>query len=257
MTDGSEQLDGLAEQLGWTDEPAGDAPYPEDAYDAQDEHADGAQPDAETPPARDYEAELAALQTEREAAANELTRYQQQERERQQRDAVEQERQWQQATAQAKNHARTLPYEEAIEFMSSFYAQREQALMQWGTDNFTNLQMQQLRNQAEKLVSKNGLSEADTESLVRAAMTSGDPRAMAAEAERIKTLTSTKDQEISALKTRLERLEKQERRQQRAATNRVGGTQGRVLPPDVKPGTSEHLTLLLGGDDGEFLRRHG
>ena len=254
MTDGSDQLDGLAEQL-WGDEaPAEDTPNPEEVYDDITAEQDAGEPE---PPTRDYEAEIAAERARAEAIAANLQQYEQREQQRQQQEAVTLQQQWTQAEGQAKNHARTLPYDEAIEYMDQFRAAREKALMDWGTANFQNLQQAQLTRQAEKLVRDNGLSDADTEALVRAAMVSGDPNAMTAEANRIKTLTGTKDQEISALKARLERLEKQGRQQQRTPLNRVGGQNGRPLPSDVKPGSTEHLTLILGGDDGEFLRRHG
>lgn len=255
MTDGSAQLDGLAEEFFGSDQFAEEQPFPEDAYqdDLNAEQADE-QPVEDAPPARDYEAEIAAERAKAEAAAQRAEQYERAERERMQREAVTMQQQWAQATQQAKQHAQTLPYDEAINYMESFYAQREQALMQWGTDNFNNLQQTQLTRQAEKLVREHGLSDADTESLVRAAMASGDPNAMVNEATRIKSYTSTKDQEISALKARLERLEKQGQQRQRvnSGINRVGGQNGRPLPRDVKPGSKEHLLSELGDD---FLRQ--
>jgi len=260
MTDGSEQLDGLAEEFFGSDAPVDETPYPDDVYDEPlNAEQAGDEPVEDAPPARDYEAEIAAERAKAEAAAQRAAQYEQQELQRQQREAATLQQQWARATAEAKQYAKTLPYEEAIEYMDQFRAQREEALMQWGTDNFNNLQQTQLTRQAERLVREHGLSDADTESLVRAAMASGDPNAMVNEATRIKSYTSTKDQEISALKARLERLEKQGQRQQRvnSGINRVGGQSGRPLPRDVKPGSTEHLTLLLGGEDGDFLRRFG
>src|SRR6478609_4126555 len=217
MTDGSEQLDGLAEEFGWTDEPADNAPDPNEVYD-DTETAE--QPAEETAPARDYEAELAAERQRADAAAQRAQQYEQNELRRQQHEAATLQQQWDAAQAQAKNHARTLPYEEAIEYMDQFRLQREQALTQWGTDNFNRLQQTQLTQQAEKLAQQNGLSAEDTQTLVRAAIASGDPQVMQQEATRLKGIYGTKDQEITALKARLERLEKQGRQAQRAPLNR-------------------------------------
>ena|SRR6188768_863405 len=253
MSDGSEQLEGLAEEFGWTDEPADDAPDPNEVYD------DGQEADApaeEAAPARDYEAELAAERQRADAAAQRAQAYEQNELRRQQYEAQTLQQQWNQAQTEAKAYAKTLPYEEAIEYMDSFRAQREAALTQWGTDNFNRLQQTQITQQAEKIAKTNGLSEEDTQALVRAAMTSGDPNAMQTEAARLKGIYGTKDQEISALKARLERLEKQGRQQQRAASglNRVGGSNGRPLPRNVEPGSADHLRAELGDD---FLRQFG
>lgn len=257
MTDGSEQLDGLADEFFGDDVPEVETPNPDDVYDESlNAEQIGDEPVEDAPPARDYDAELAAERAKAEAAAQRAEQYERAERERMQREAVTMQQQWAQATQQAKQHAQTLPYDEAINYMESFYAAREQALMQWGTDNFNTLQQTQLTRQAEKLVREHGLSDADTESLVRAAMASGDPNAMVNEATRLKTTNTSKDQEISALKARLERLEKQGQRQQRvnSGINRVGGQTGRPLPRDVKPGSKEHLRVELGDD---FLRQFG
>jgi len=248
MSDGSEQLEGLAEEFGWTDEPADDAPDPNEVYD------DAEQPGEEAPPERDYEAELAAERQRADAAAERAQQYEQQELRRQQYEAQTLQQQWNQAQAEAKTYAKTLPYEEAIEYMDAFRQQREQALTQWGTDNFNRLQQTQITQQAEKIAKQNGLSEEDTQSLVRAAMTTGDPQAMQVEATRLKNVYGTKDQEIAALRTRLERLEKQGRQQQRSPLNRVGGSHGRPLPRDVKPGSADHLRAELGDD---FIRSFG
>ncbi len=251
MTDGSEQLEGLAEEFGWTDEPADDAPDPNEVYD---DAQDADQPPAEETPARDYEAELAAERQRADAAAQRAQQYEQNELRRQQHEAATLQQQWEQAQTQAKLYAKTLPYEEAIEYMDQFRLQREQALTQWGTDNFNRLQHTQLTQQAEKLAQQNGLSEEDTQSLVRAAIASGDPQAMQTEAARLKGVYGTKDQEITALKARLSRLEKQGRQAQRAPLNRVGGQNGRPLPSNVKPGSADHLRAELGDD---FIRQFG
>lgn len=251
MTDGSEQLDGLAEEFGWTDEPADDAPDPNEVYDDTPE---AEQPAEEAAPARDYEAELAAERTRADAAAQRAQQYEQNELRRQQQEAATLQQQWDRAQVEAKTYAKTLPYEEAIEYMDQFRVQREQALTQWGTDNFNRLQQTNLTRQAEALVAQNGLSAGDTEALVRAALNSGDPQAMHTEATRLKGIYSTKDQEISALKARLERLEKQGRQAQRTPLNRVGGQNGRPLPRDVTPGSTDHLRAELGDD---FIRSFG
>src|SRR6188768_3146771 len=108
MSDGSEQLEGLAEEFGWTDEPADDAPDPNEVYDDTQE---AEAPAEEAAPARDYEAELAAERAKAEAASQRAQQYEQNELRRQQQEAATLQQQWNEAQAKAKAYARTLAYD--------------------------------------------------------------------------------------------------------------------------------------------------
>lgn len=231
-----------------------DPPYDPADFQADDTEEVGVQaeePDQSEPDPRqllkEREAELERLRAEAEAERGKRSEYEQQVARQQAEQARQQQEAWNRARDEALSHARTLPYDQALQYLAEFSSQREAALMQWGTQLYTEKEVLRWTRQAEKIAAENGLPAEEVETLVRAAQTTGDPATMTAEAKKIKARNSQLEEKVRALEEAIKRQKAESARQklQKSPINRVG--QGnRTAPSNVKKGTREHLAALLG-----------
>lgn len=198
------------------------------------------------------EAALADALTRAEAVERERDEYQSLVQQNNARAQQEQAQKWQQEEAQAKAHAKTLPYEEAIEYMDGFRRYREEQVWKWGQDNFVEKTRLEWTKDAEKLARANGLPDEDVELLVRVASASGDKRAMQEEAKRLKARNETSTQGLRAVQEELARLKAEMARQNivSSGAQRVGGQGAGSVPTTFTKGTRDHLRYELYGKTG-------
>ncbi len=221
------------------------------AQPVQYEEVDAPAADEQPDPAEElerYKARVAQLESETVAERQAREQLEQAQEERQAREAQARFQQWQGSETQAVEHAKTLAHGDAITYMRSFYAQREQALLGWGQETANEAQVLKWQREAEKVARAEGLADGDVEALVTAARTAGSAKAIKAEAGRIKASKEASNREIRELREKLERMEAEQNRSRLANSPvaRVGQGGSRSAPANVQAGSIDHLNMLLG-----------
>lgn len=200
--------------------------------------------ETETPDEPDYKSLY--QQTQEEA---EKLRQRQAEWEAQQEAAAKQQfeaaqRAWNEEAQRVYAEAEQMPHREALAHIAQFQQRREASLWQYSSQLLSEKEAIKYEQQARKLVSEHGLPEDEVETLVRAATIAGKSDAMKAEANRLKARYSPRDQELQQLREEINRLKAAGTKEKLQRATRTG--QGnRSVPPQVKPGTDEHLASLL------------
>lgn len=208
---------------------------------------DAVETEPETPDEPDYK----TLLSQREQELENL-RQRQAEWEAQQEAAAKQQfeaaqRAWNEEAQRIYAEAEQMPHREALAHIAQFQQRREASLWQYSSQLLSEKEAIRYEQQARKLVAEHGLPEDEVETLVRAATIAGKSDAMKAEANRLKARYSPRDQEMQQLREEINRLKAAGTKEKLQRATRTG--QGnRSVPPQVKPGTDQHLASLLPAD---------
>lgn len=203
--------------------------------DAPDE--ENAPQDASAEDQIDYQALWQAAQQETAAERSQRERL-----EAQQQQLMYQASQaaWENERKNAHQHAQTLDYEPAQQYLAQFYQQREQRLMGWAQQATQGVWA---ASHADQVIRHYGLSPEDRARL------GNDPAQFAAVAQSIAAERQRYSAELNETKAELKKM-----RQQLAAQGALGNPAYRqggarpngAIPTNVQPGSIEHLAASLG-----------
>lgn len=185
---------------------------------------------------RRYEEELAQERARAERLEARQAELDQREREIKQRQAREQ---WEQLQKRAEQHASTLGFDEAMDFMRDFYRQQNDATLQAAQEMTQQVYAQQYR---AHVIEQYGLSQDD------AALLGNDPYRFDEVAKSLKNRTSSTSKEIEALRKELDQLRRGQQAQKRiqSGVDRTGGIGGQPLPNDLSQlSEKDHLRALM------------
>lgn len=179
--------------------------------------------------------------------------------ERAERERLEAERQqivfqasqqaWEEERRRAKEHAKTLDYEQALEYMSNFSADRERRVMEWSLNTAAQAAVNE---HAGKVISYWGLAPEDRARL------GGDPHRMNEIAQSIVADRQRTSAEVESLRKEVKQLRSRVNGNNALANPayRQGGSRPPVaVPSDVPKGSLEFLGRRLGIPYGESTRR--
>lgn len=149
---------------------------------------------------------------------------------------------WNKLEAQAKAAAAEMEYEQSHAYLSDFYRQREQAII----NNSNDMLMRFAGNVYVKdVIERYGLDEKD------AVMLGSDPNRYDEIAERIKSERDAAERRYADLESKIKQSETSQYVQQRVASGAYvnGGGGGRNLPVDTsKLSERDHLRYLMTGE---------
>lgn len=215
------------------------APFAEAGQNGLQDEADGGSP-AQGPSQDELIARYEAMLSQERAEKARLEQERQAVQiERQQIQAQQAQAQWDQLEAQALAHARTLDYDQALQYMADFSRQRTQAVMGAAQQMTQQVNIAQFR---QHVIQKYGLSSED------AARLGSDPYQFDPIGASIKAEREHTNSKIGALEKQIEQLKRQSQAQARIASgvDRSGGPGGQPLPNDLSKLThKEELRALM------------